>query len=586
MYVRNDNFTRIVSADPAMKRTGYSYFNTIDLKVGPVGILLPIRGLIEVIVLLFTMLNNVALTGSVSTQFSCTLRERSDIAEDHTAADPVDGAKGASAKKLSVEAATQVPGTDKKSPTHGLTESKKLDTTRSRAGSGKSFALIVQRPQYLSDMLLDYPISPPHEAITEPGGLPHRITWGNISKSNSARVNAGKGLLLSGYFSLPIMNAEARSVTVRFELDGQQHLLHNFSVRVVQPSPKRSRGYSGQYWSVDESSEDDSEVSAKSGRHERRHIIGDTRSRGAPSYDPMVENYGMFDDATVNLPSGQSSVVPLELFVPGGYDEEIFIACKKRTDGKLFGFLTLSVIPSGSPKISVPLIFRCRRLDESISFSFLTDEHSVADAVAVAPIFHLVGLEQEGETPPKTLPSESSKLSGKVMSPVRDTSDIVSVRGKGVSARGTGASRARRDATNRASDATKRYEALRSADSSQFSSSTAARLLAERENTADSNIFRSSETDGRTMDIEDGTAYEPRKAESDVALDPDASKIKSQFYIHKLESGSSIQLFFQFTCSPAVSHFMHESRTTGVFPLLITLHGSASSPEDQVGRHN
>ena len=519
--------------------------------------------------------------GSVSTQFSCNLRQSSDIADEADNSVVADGVIGTSAKKEIVDIAAQVPVTDKKKTMRGSAESKKVDTTKSRSGGGKSFALIVQRPQHLSDMLLDYPVAPPLEAITELGGSPHRIAWGNISNGNSVREKVGKGVLLSGYFSLPIMNADSRSVSVRFEVDGRQHMLHNFSVRVVQPSFKKSSDSTGYCSTTDKPFEVDSEFGAKSGHREGRRTTGERMSREAPLYDPMAGNVGVLDDDTLNIPSGQSTLVPLELFVSGVSDGDIFIVCKKRSDGKLFGALTLSVIPFGSSKLTVPLNFRCRRLDESFAFSFLTEEHSVADAVAVAPILTLPDFNRDQGSAPERLSSRNQKPSEKVSTSIRDPSEIVSVRGKGVSPRGSGGSRAQRDATNRASDVAKRYEALRSADSAQFSSSTAARHLAEREGSSAFDSLRSTEAE-----IVEKKSDNSKEIESNTALDMDASKVKSQFYVHKMYSGkdgeSSVSNFFQYACNPTVAYALDDNQTNAIFPLLITLHGTASTPTDQV----
>lgn len=459
--------------------------------------------------------------------------------------------------------------------------SKHASVSNRRGDQTSSAVLVLQAPRHLSDMLLDYPLAPPSEIIAEVGGVSHKWDWGKVG--NSSAPNSGKGLLLSGFFTLPVLNADSRIASVRFELEGQQHLLHEFSVRVAKAPTRSSKA---EYFTSSTSLRQDDDNAVLS------------RERGHSGYRSGSAAAGESD---LDIPPGQLLLVPLQLFVAdesiqtsrSKEPRDIYLICKKQEGGGIAGMLSLSVIPARGNRLLVPLIFPCRRLNETLLFSFQLSDGSVSEAVVIAPVMALPGVNSKVEMQTgEAEPSASSQKQRHPATPKQQDSEVassepISIRGKGVASRGS--SGGSRDKARRGSDASKRFDTLRSVNAADYSSSTAARLMAEREDTLNSatkyNLLSKDSADRAA-----GTAFNPAPA-VDVIIESDVAVFKSQFYVHhnsfvrgKVVSSEEEEIFFQYTCNSKVGYmvsalsFAHGERDS--FPVLISLHGEESNARE------
>lgn len=465
-----------------------------------------------------------------------------------------------------------------------------------KAGRGSGAVLVIQTPMHLSSALLEYPSSPPAEVIRKPGNSPQRHDWG---LADGAVGIGGKGLLLSRFFSLPILNTDSRSTSVRLELDGQQHMLHRYSVRVAKPIPANgdSGNKAASYYSESRSlgllSEEDSESASSEGWQDGRDI------GSRVSYNIGADS----SDETLELPPGQLIMVPLELYVvdtqTGGSstsenDDEIHLTCRKQAGGRAAGSLTLSIIPARGASSKIPLTFPCKRLNETLSFSFQTTQGGVSSAVVIAPLLPLPGEQyrrgQDVRSEDKSSNVDNSlHLSSKANS---GKPEVVSIRGKGVAARGS-SSASRGDRAPRGTEAGKRFEALRSADSTHYSSSTAARLLAEREDSDDTGSpaaynLLDRDTVGKENLV--STALPVNPSPMELFPDSDLAVPKSQFYVHrekKMDGQPLLQgeehIYLQYTGNDKIAYLVSgpdsyfTPEDVSIFPVLVTLHGQVST---------
>ena len=545
-------------------------------------------------------------TGTLPAQFSCSV---TDILE-YTSREDLDN----ESLNFISDAKTTTSGSFAEAFTRSALseETTKRSSTKSsndgKSNPGAKSSLIVLPPQHLSDLLLDYPQAPPAEAIFEVGGSPHFYSgWDTPTSKEKIKRNEGKGLLLSGLFSIPIMNGETRSTIIRFEIDGQQHMLHNFSVRLANGfSSNNTSGDFGNFYSSESklfsAIQDDTDtiLSPK-----------DTSSRARISYSQGGgHTRSGSDEASVELPPGQLLFLPLELFLFNRFaskygtdgvvsEQEIYLPCMKRDNGKdekVTGLLKLLVIPQRGRRVTIPLEFPCRRLNESLKFSFFARSGAVTNAVVVAPLISLPGASNNrAKVGPSGL--DIPEMESNRHEPVQSGTEIPSIRGKGVAPRASG----RRNpnfvvstdtSANKEELERRKFETLRNADALRYSASAAARKLIEDENT----LSRESEGQ-RSLDASNPLKVKnndiQHKSKTNIrqeALPADVNVLKSQFYVHTSTTVKGMHrtenVFFQYISDESVAHLMSHADAFSIdykiFPVLVSFHGINSGPREQV----
>lgn len=193
VYIRNDNLTRITVGDLNLESqteasSGMQTMASIELKVGPVGVVLPLQGsdpLRTGHMILIYFESFFFILGSGATRFSCAIYDMNSY--KISLGDAVgDVQEGASTDTIS----------------HGRKGgSEKISGWASSRSHHKSTPVIViQSPMHISDAILNYPLTSPNIGNTLLKEDSNQLKYAQFHKFQTENnPRSGKGLLLRYY---------------------------------------------------------------------------------------------------------------------------------------------------------------------------------------------------------------------------------------------------------------------------------------------------------------------------------------------------------------------------------------------------